>query len=179
MLLKSMAIHLPFPSRYFCKTMPSSWQKAVYTTPILYHDTPPICIAMLVQKYSVKGSLQHPEKTSRLGNISPSYCPPDVLHPRHCKCRCAQPSDESQTQVRSVLCLSVLVNQTQDICATVSASVICLLHPRASGTWKFRNLCGKTPRTPRMDLYIYIYTYIDMCICMYPSLAILVIIWSK
>ena len=37
-LLKSITIHLPFLSRYFCKSMPSSWQKVVYT--------PPICIAI-------------------------------------------------------------------------------------------------------------------------------------
>ena len=36
--LKSIAIHLPFLARYFCKSMPSSWQKVVYT--------PPICIAI-------------------------------------------------------------------------------------------------------------------------------------
>ena len=37
-LLKGIAIHLPFLSRYFCKSMPSSWQKVVYT--------PPICITI-------------------------------------------------------------------------------------------------------------------------------------
>ena len=37
-LLKSIAIHLPFLSRYFCTNMPSSWQKVVYT--------PPICITI-------------------------------------------------------------------------------------------------------------------------------------
>ena len=37
-LLKSIAIRLPFLSRYFCKSMPSSWQKVVYT--------PPICITI-------------------------------------------------------------------------------------------------------------------------------------
>ena len=31
----------------------------MYTT--LYHDTPPICIAMLLQKYSGQGSLEHPQ----------------------------------------------------------------------------------------------------------------------
>ena len=30
-LLKRIVIHLPFVSRYFCKSMPSSWQKVVYT----------------------------------------------------------------------------------------------------------------------------------------------------
>ena len=33
-LLKSIAIHLPFLSRYFGKNMPSSWQKVLYTPPI-------------------------------------------------------------------------------------------------------------------------------------------------
>ena len=32
-LLKSIAIHLPFLSRYVCKSMPSSWQKVAYTPP--------------------------------------------------------------------------------------------------------------------------------------------------
>ena len=45
-LLKSIAIHLPFLSRYFCKSMPSPWQKVVYT--------PSICITIhlpLVSRY--------------------------------------------------------------------------------------------------------------------------------
>ena len=33
-LLKSVAIHLPFPSRYFCMSMPSCWQKVIVTPPI-------------------------------------------------------------------------------------------------------------------------------------------------
>ena len=37
-LLKSITIHLPFLSRYFCKSMPFSWQRIVYT--------PPICITI-------------------------------------------------------------------------------------------------------------------------------------
>ena len=37
-LLKSIAIRLPFLSRCFCKSMPFSWQRVVYT--------PPICIAI-------------------------------------------------------------------------------------------------------------------------------------
>ena len=45
-LSKSIAMHLPFLSRYFCKSMPSSWQKVAYTPPTcitvrfhLYRDT--------------------------------------------------------------------------------------------------------------------------------------------
>ena len=33
-LVKSIAIHLPFLSRDFCTSMPSSWQRVVYTTPM-------------------------------------------------------------------------------------------------------------------------------------------------
>ena len=40
MLLKSIAIHLPFLSQYFCRNMPSSWQKVVY----IYIQ--PSCISM-------------------------------------------------------------------------------------------------------------------------------------
>ena len=46
-LLKSIAIHLRFLSRYFRKSMAES---SIYTTN-LYHDTPPICITILLQKY--------------------------------------------------------------------------------------------------------------------------------
>ena len=35
LLLKNIAIHLPFLSRYFCTSMPSSWQKVVHT-PTIY-----------------------------------------------------------------------------------------------------------------------------------------------
>ena len=56
-LLKSIAIHLPFLSRYFCKSMPSSWQRAfVYTRATSsYHDRAPVCIAILLQKYRGQG----------------------------------------------------------------------------------------------------------------------------
>ena len=37
-LLKGIAVHPPFVSLCFCKSMPSSWQKVVYM--------PPICIAI-------------------------------------------------------------------------------------------------------------------------------------
>ena len=45
MLLKSIAAHLPFLSRDFCKSMPPLLaESSVYTTK-LYHDKAPICIA--------------------------------------------------------------------------------------------------------------------------------------
>ena len=44
-LLKSIAIHLPFLSRLLMQSMPSFWQKVLCTPHNLYHDTPPICIA--------------------------------------------------------------------------------------------------------------------------------------
>ena len=40
----NVTIHLPFLSRYFCKSMPSSWQKVVYT--------PPICITIRLPSVS-------------------------------------------------------------------------------------------------------------------------------
>ena len=63
-LLKSIAIHLPFLSRYFCKSMPSVWQKVAYT---------PICIAIrlpFVSQYffrsiRVRGHWNTPTKKTR------------------------------------------------------------------------------------------------------------------
>ena len=59
-LLKSITIHLPFPSQHCCESMPSGWLDVVYAVSInLYHDTSPICIMMLLQKYQGQGSLEH------------------------------------------------------------------------------------------------------------------------
>ena len=54
-LLKSIAIHLPFLSRYFCLLADSS----IYTTKS-HHDTPPICIAILFQKVLGSGVVGTP-----------------------------------------------------------------------------------------------------------------------
>ena len=61
-LLKSIAIHLAiFIAILLQEYLPSrSWQKVVYDTTNLYHDTPPICIAILLQKYQGQGSLGFP-----------------------------------------------------------------------------------------------------------------------
>ena len=54
-LLKCIAIHLSFLLRYFCRSMPPLGRKeSVYHH--LYHDTPPICIAILFQKSGVIGT---------------------------------------------------------------------------------------------------------------------------
>ena len=45
-LLNSIAIHLTCLLLYFCKRIPSSWQKSSIFTTSLHHDTPPVCIAM-------------------------------------------------------------------------------------------------------------------------------------
>ena len=47
----------PDLSRYFCKRNALLLaESSIYTK--LYHDTAPICIAMLLQKYQVQGSLE-------------------------------------------------------------------------------------------------------------------------
>ena len=57
-LLKSIAIHLPFPWHTFAKYAALLAESSIYTTN-LYHDTAPICIAILLQKYQGQGSLAH------------------------------------------------------------------------------------------------------------------------
>ena len=52
-LLKSIAIHLPFLSRYFCQTHALLLAESRIYTTSLYRDPPPICIAIL---YRVLGS---------------------------------------------------------------------------------------------------------------------------
>ena len=71
-LLKSIAIHLPLLSRCFCKSMPSSWQKAC---------TPPVCITIrlpFVSRYfcrsiRVRGRWNTPPKIFKGGGRSISY----------------------------------------------------------------------------------------------------------
>ena len=40
-------------------------ESSIYTTN-LYHDTPPICIAILLQKYQGQGSLEHSQWLSQI-----------------------------------------------------------------------------------------------------------------
>ena len=49
--LKSIAIHLPFLSRYFLQKYALLLAGSSMYTTNLHHDTPPICIAILLQKY--------------------------------------------------------------------------------------------------------------------------------
>ena len=56
-LLKSIAIHLPFLSRNFCKCMLLLAESTIWTSN-LYHDTAPICIATI----RVRGWLDTPKK---------------------------------------------------------------------------------------------------------------------
>ena len=76
-LLKSIAIHLPFLSRYFCKSMPPLLaESSIYTT-YLYHGTAPSCIAILLQKR--QGSLVKGEsnKESTVSNTElGEFCGP-------------------------------------------------------------------------------------------------------
>ena len=58
-LLESIAIHLPFLSRHFGKSIALLLAESTMCTANLYHDTPPICIAILFRKYEGQGSLEH------------------------------------------------------------------------------------------------------------------------
>ena len=77
-LLKSMAIHLPFLLRYFCKSMPSSWQKASYTAPICITIRLPFVSRYFFRSIGVKGRWDTPpfnELVLRLSrNIIGSIC---------------------------------------------------------------------------------------------------------
>ena len=50
-LLKSIAIHLSFISRCFLQKYALLLAESSIHTTNFYHDTPPICIAILLQKY--------------------------------------------------------------------------------------------------------------------------------
>ena len=62
-LLKSIAIHLPFLSRYFCKSMPSSWQKVVYTPPICITIRLPFVSRYFCRSIRVTGRWGTPKKS--------------------------------------------------------------------------------------------------------------------
>ena len=64
-LLKSIAIRLPFLSRYFCKSMPSSWQKAVYTPPICIAIRLPFVSQYFCRSIRVRGRWDTPNKLHR------------------------------------------------------------------------------------------------------------------
>ena len=61
-LLKSIAMHLPFLSRYFCKSMPSSWQKVVYTPPICITIRLPFVPRYFCSSIRVRGRWDTPKK---------------------------------------------------------------------------------------------------------------------
>ena len=90
-LLKSIAIHLPFLLRYFCKSMPSSWQIVVYTPPICITIRLPFLSPYFCRSIRVRGqwntpkcwrvSLQDAELNFR---ILPSLCQIEAISsPRH------------------------------------------------------------------------------------------------
>ena len=67
-LLKSIAIHLPFLSRYFCKGMASSWQKVVYTPPICIMMPLPFVSRYICRSIRVRGRLSAPS-TARVTHV--------------------------------------------------------------------------------------------------------------
>ena len=69
-LLKSIAIHLPFLSRYFGKSMPSSWQKVLYTPPICITIRLPFVSRYFFGSIRVRGRWNTPNlHTSGLGSL--------------------------------------------------------------------------------------------------------------
>ena len=82
-LLKSIVIHLPFLSRFFCaKVCPLLGRKCYIHQ--LYHDTAPICIARFLQKYQDQGSVVCPKdmmcrkkKFRGQFNFNPTKCSQD------------------------------------------------------------------------------------------------------
>ena len=60
--LESIAIHLPFLSRCFRKSMPSSWQKVVYTPPICITIRLPFVSRCFCRSIRVRGRWNTPKK---------------------------------------------------------------------------------------------------------------------
>ena len=85
--LKSIAIHLPFLSRYCHKSMPSRWQKVVYTPPICIAIRLPFVSRCFCRSIRVRGrcGLEHPQVKA----ISEA---PKLSAPRSqrysCECEC-------------------------------------------------------------------------------------------
>ena len=56
-LMRNIAIHLPFTSRCFCKSMAlCSFKNSITCTTTSYHDMPPVCIMIFLTKYQGQGS---------------------------------------------------------------------------------------------------------------------------
>ena len=72
MLLKSIATHLPIALRCFVKYDLCLVGSKVYTNNV-YHDMPPICIAILLQKYQRQGSLEHSQIKGRQTILKTTY----------------------------------------------------------------------------------------------------------
>ena len=88
-LLKSIAIHLPFLSRYFCKSMPSAWQKVVNTPPTCITVRLPFVSRCFVRSIRVRGHWSTPnfwdcstEGSEQVGmKLSTLIVPPHLAAP--------------------------------------------------------------------------------------------------
>ena len=65
-------IHLPFLSRYFCKSMSSSWQKGVYTPSICITIRLPFVLRYFCRSIRVRGRWNTPN--SRCAHFLPNLC---------------------------------------------------------------------------------------------------------
>ena len=97
-LMKSIAIHVPFLSRYFCKSMPYSWQKVVYTPPICITIRLPFVSRYFCRSIRVRGRWNTPnlhivDPRCSASSTSPSF-------PRRWRRLCATPIRKTATQAR-------------------------------------------------------------------------------
>ena len=70
--VKSIAIHLPFLSRCFCKSMPSSGQKLVYTPPICITIRPPYVSQYFCRSIRVRNRWKTPQLNRQGFEIQPA-----------------------------------------------------------------------------------------------------------
>ena len=101
-------------------------ESSIYTTN-LYHGTPPICIAILLQKYWDQGSLEHPQcfvlrKTSKITPDKASFllqAMPWPLHTNSSICACSAVEAMAKS----------LLPPSASMCSSSSASSCCMKWP--------------------------------------------------
>ena len=78
-LSKSIAIRLPFLPRYFGKSMPSSWQKVVYTPPVCITIRLPFVSRYFCRSIRVRGCWTHFHELLCQGKTSGGYSPATLM----------------------------------------------------------------------------------------------------
>ena len=73
-ILKSIAIHLSFLSPYFCKSMPSFWQKVAKAPPICVTIRLPFVSKYFCRRIRVRGRLDTPKQNGGLACLATPQC---------------------------------------------------------------------------------------------------------